>query len=453
LEQVRLFLYSRDAGLQERMLELLPGRRLDLVSDLGFIRDDYAADRSILIFDLDSRLDGLAQLRAVPPDLPLVVLADSGQARRLETEAPALRIVTKPALLELRRTIADLAPNGSVAGFHLPDLLGHSARLEEVKAIIQRVAGTDVTILVRGESGTGKELVARAIHEASLRRSKPYVTVLCPAIPEGLLESELFGYEKGSFTGAFRRQPGKFEIANHGTIFLDEIGDIPFGLQAKLLHVLQGGGIARVGGADQRVDVRIVAATNKDLELSVSQGTFREDLYYRLNVVSIHLPPLRERKDDIPVLVDAFLRKYHAQFNKDYQPLSETSLDPLLRYEWPGNIRELENLVKRVVIMGSEEMVLRSYFHEARRVPRTAQVPAPAAVAPAAEPQPAANAKATVLPRLKQIAKEATRKAEAEVILKTLEQTRWNRKAAARLLGISYKALLYKIRQCNLDNR
>lgn len=447
----RLFLYSHDTGIRERVVEILAGRRLDAVSDLSRLRQDGAAEGSILIFDLDPRLDGLTQLRAVPPEFSLIVLADPGQVRRLEADAPTLRVVTKPDLLELRRQIGVLAPNDALADLNLPDLLGHSSRLEEVKAIVQRVAGTDVTILVRGESGTGKELVARAIHEASLRRNKPYVTVLCPAIPEGLLESELFGYEKGSFTGAFRRQPGKFEIANHGTIFLDEIGDIPFSLQAKLLHVLQGGGIARVGGADQRVNVRIVAATNKDLELSVSEGTFREDLYYRLNVVSIHLPPLRERKEDIPVLVDAFLRKYNAQFNKDYQPLAQASLEPLTRYEWPGNIRELENLIKRIVIMGSEEMVLRSYFHEARRVPRAVQA-SPAAL-PTAEPQPVGSVKPPAVPRLKQIAKEATRKAEAEVILKTLEQTRWNRKAAARLLGVSYKALLYKIRQCNLDNR
>src|SRR5689334_3972734 len=196
-------------------------------------------------------------------------------------------------------------------------LFGHSQQMQEVRDLIERVSDTDVTVLIRGESGTGKELVARALHERSLRKDKPFVKVNCAALPTELLESELFGFEKGAFTGAIQHKPGKFEFANHGTMFLDEIGDMTMPLQAKLLQVLQDGEFARLGGkADVRVDVRLIAATNRDLEHAVLQGQFREDLYFRLNVVTITLPPLRDRREEIPVLTDYFLKKYSVQYNK-----------------------------------------------------------------------------------------------------------------------------------------
>ncbi|MFQ5949833.1 MAG: sigma-54 interaction domain-containing protein, partial [Nitrospiria bacterium] len=222
---------------------------------------------------------------------------------------------------------------------------------------MNRVAGTDVTVLIRGESGTGKELIARRIHEKSTRRGKPLIKVHCPAIPETLLESELFGYEKGSFTGAHRRRPGRFEFADGGTIFLDEIGDIPLELQAKLLQVLQEGEFARLGGTtDVRVNVRIIAATNKDLDKAIQGGTFREDLFYRLNVVNIYMLPLRDRKGDIPSLIQYFLDRFNRQFNKRVG-LSEDSVKLLLKYHWPGNVREMENTVKEMVILGNERQV------------------------------------------------------------------------------------------------
>jgi len=280
------------------------------------------------------------------------------------------------------------------------------------------------------------------------------VTVHCPAIPEGLLESELFGYEKGSFTGAFRRRPGKFEMANHGTIFLDEIGDIPFELQSKLLHVLQRGEFALLGGNELKVDVRILAATNKDLEKAVSEGAFREDLYYRLNVVSIFLPPLRERKEDIPLLIDCFLQKYNLQFNKEYKRLNAGTMQRLMHYSWPGNVRELENLIKRIVIMGHEEMIIQQYLNEPRAKINAKSVPimpTPVESKPPVPEKPQETGRHSSFLPLKHVAREAMKKAEGEAILKALEQTRWNRKAAARLLKISYKALLYKIRQCNLE--
>ncbi|HUK56122.1 MAG TPA: sigma-54 dependent transcriptional regulator [Nitrospiria bacterium] len=382
------------------------------------------------------------------------------------------KIVTKPFLpQELKTHILEafqesrgavLPPNDLVTpmpvsgqkGYHPQLLLESSHRMQEVRAVIDHVSNTNVTILIRGESGTGKELVARSLHECSNRSGKPFITVHCPAIPEGLLESELFGYEKGSFTGAFRRRPGKFEMANHGTIFLDEIGDIPFELQSKLLHVLQRGEFALLGGNEQKVDVRILAATNKDLEKAVAEGTFREDLYYRLNVVSISLPPLRDRKEDIPMLIECFLQKYNQQFNKACRQLGADIMQHLMNYDWPGNVRELENLVKRIVIMGQEEMIIHQYLKEGRNKINSKPVPD---LSNSAEPQPPAVERvkeaghlSAFLP-LKQVAREAMKKAEGEAILKALEQTRWNRKEAARLLKISYKALLYKIRQCNLE--
>lgn len=351
--------------------------------------------------------------------------------------------------------------------YHPRLLFGRSKVMEEIRAIIDQVAKSDVTVIIRGESGTGKELVARAIFQYSLRRDRPFVKVLCAAIPEGLLESELFGYEKGSFTGAYRRKPGKFEFANHGTIFLDEIGDLPLSLQAKLLQVLQDGEFTRLGGQEVKVDVRIVAATNKDLERAVSEGVFREDLFYRLNVVSIHLPALRQRKEDIPILTDFFLNRYNLQFNKKYQKISEETLGLFQEYDWPGNVRELENVIKRIVILESEVAAQkhigdwkkgwRQISPQDNRLP-TDGVAGKASLPDSADVPPLSSGTSSGEPseahplNLKKIAKEASRRAEGAIIRSVLDQTRWNRKQAAKILGISYKALLYKIRDCRLDH-
>ena len=243
-------------------------------------------------------------------------------------------------------------------------LFGHSERMEEVRDLIERVADTDVTVLIRGESGTGKELVARALCSSSLRRDKPFVKVNCAALPAELLESELFGFERGSFTGAIQHKPGKFEFANRGTMFLDEIGEMSFPLQAKLLQVLQDGEFSRIGGKhDVRVDVRIVAATNKNLEQAVADGQFREDLFFRLNVVCIRMPPLRERRDEIPVLCDYFLKKYSVHYNKPHHALTADTMRLLIEYDWPGNVRELENLIKRTVVLGTETAMRKESMH------------------------------------------------------------------------------------------
>jgi two-component system response regulator AtoC len=332
--------------------------------------------------------------------------------------------------------------------------------MAEIQDLIARVAETDVTVLVRGESGTGKELVARAVYGASPRRDKPFVKVNCAALPTELLESELFGFERGAFTGAIQGKPGKFEFANHGTMFLDEIGDMSVPLQAKLLQVLQDGEFSRLGGKhDVRVDVRVIAATNRDLERMVDDGAFREDLFFRLNVVSIQLPPLRERRDEIPALTDYFVKKYSVQYNKAPGEISPDTMRLFTDYEWPGNVRELENLIKRSVILGAEAPIRKEI---AQRIAASIHIPPasdgarPAAVAPAAAPASQAAAMAAAADEagnrsLKDISRTAAREAEREVIWRMLQRTRWNRKEAAANLGISYKALLYKIKENGLD--
>src|SRR5829696_1818098 len=271
-------------------------------------------------------------------------------------------------------------------------LLARNEKMREVLDLVDRVADTDVTVLIRGESGTGKELVARAIHGSSPRRDKPFVKVNCAALPSELLESELFGFERGAFTGAIQHKPGKFEFANHGTMFLDEISEMQPPLQSKLLQVLQDGEFARLGGRnDVRVDVRIVAATNRDLELAVADGQFREDLFYRLNVVCFTLPPLRQRRDEIPELAHLFLTQYCEHYNKPPQTFASHTMRLFAEYDWPGNVRELENLIKRAVILGSDESIRRELADAiAGRLLRSGPIPAlqsrQAAVAPPGAP-------------------------------------------------------------------
>ena len=313
-------------------------------------------------------------------------------------------------------------------------------KMQRIKEMIDRVANTDVTVLIQGESGTGKEVVARSIHLNSFRRDKPFVKVNCAALPSELLESELFGYEKGAFTGAYRQKLGKFELAHEGTIFLDEISEISLSLQSKLLQVLQDREFSRLGGKrDVRVDVRVLVATNKNIEEAIRQGKFREDLYYRLNVVNITLPPLRERKEEIPIFVEYFLNKFSKKFGRKLSPLSDRLMKAFLQYHWPGNVRELENMIQRIVVLGGEKAILEE-------------------LVPSVKNEVLPDPKRVILnkklwPSLKEVHREAMIKAESEVIAKALEMTNWNRKKAAGLLNISYKALLYKIKECGLDNK
>jgi two-component system, NtrC family, response regulator AtoC len=329
------------------------------------------------------------------------------------------------------------------------ELVGTGQQMREVRALIHRVADTDVTVLIRGESGTGKELVARAIHAASPRRQRTFVKVNCAALPSELLESELFGFERGAFTGAIQHKPGKFEFAHQGTMFLDEISEMKPALQSKLLQVLQDGEFARLGArADVKVDVRILTATNRDLESAVADGGFREDLYFRLNVVCITLPPLRQRRDEIPALTALFIERYCEHYNKPRLNLANDTRRLFEEHDWPGNVRELENLIKRAVVLGSDESLRRDL---ADAIAGRSVHPGPIPLLQPAAPLPVAAAPPPLTGSLKDIARQAARVAERELIYRTLQHTRWNRREAAEILGISYKALLYKIKEAELD--
>jgi two-component system response regulator AtoC len=315
--------------------------------------------------------------------------------------------------------------------------LWRSPRMRAVWEVVQQTTGADVTVLIGGETGTGKDLVARAIHHLSARRARPFVKVNCAAVPRELLESELFGHERGAFTGAHRTRIGTFEAANGGTVFFDEIGDLHPALQAKLLHVLQDGAFSRVGGRTTlKADVRVLAASNKDLERAVADGRFRDDLYYRLNVIQITIPPLRERSEEIPLLIDYFVHRYAALYNRPGFQLTRTALERLLRHRYPGNVRELENVVKRTIVLNDPDMV-RTSAHSGLAEGVVEAVPR-------ATPADALS--------LKLVARNAARAAEREVIEQVLRQTNWNRVRAAKILKISYRALLYKIKDSGLSH-
>jgi DNA-binding NtrC family response regulator len=319
-------------------------------------------------------------------------------------------------------------------------LIGDSPGMLQIKAVIEQVADSELTVLIRGESGTGKEIVARMLHSLSGRKSGPFVKVNCAAIPHELLEAELFGYEKGAFTGAHKTKPGRFEMANKGTIFLDEIGDMPLELQSKLLQVLEQYEFMRVGGVKTiKVDTRIVCATNRDLERALKDGTIREDLFYRLNEVTLSLPPLRERREDIPFLIEHFLQRYYSDYKKDYRPLSSTTMELLQNFDWPGNVRQLENIVKQIVVREDENVV----FDTIKR-----QSSEPAFVSVSIDSASEGRGFS-----LKKRVGAAVAAEERALISDALNRTNWNRRKAAQLLDISYRSLLYKIKEYQIGQQ
>ena len=365
---------------------------------------------------------------------------------------------------------ADDGPDGDVPSW------GVGAAMRNVVALVERVADSDVGVLLTGESGVGKEVVSREIHRRSSRRARPFVKVNCAALPGDLLESELFGHERGSFTGAQATRVGKFEFASNGTILLDEIGEVPAPLQAKLLHVLQDREFTKVGSnRPVPAEARVIAATNRDLQQMVANGLFREDLYYRLQVIEVRIPPLRERPDEIPILTDFFLRRYSARYGKPVKAPSAQLRDALQQHLWPGNIRELENTIKRLVILQDEQLAFEELRRPTRRptlvpsLPRAAAIesvasappeppselvavaaPAPAAVV-AQSPSPSAEATGGADINLLDVARAAATSAERDAIASALERFRWNRRKAARSLGVSYKTLLNKMKSCGIS--
>jgi two-component system response regulator AtoC len=326
--------------------------------------------------------------------------------------------------------------------------------MRRLNAMVDRVSASDVTVLICGESGVGKEIVARTVHARSRRCDGPFVKVNCAALPLDLLESELFGYERGAFTGANHQKPGKFELAEMGTIFLDEIGEMPLALQAKLLQVLQDREFCRLGSRhDIRVNVRVLAASNRDLAREVLRGGFREDLFYRLNVVNIRVPPLRDRREEISVLVDHFLERYSQEHSCPRPHVSALTLERLTQYAWPGNVRELENVVKRMVVLGSEHVVDDLDDLE-RSLALEPHPPAPAPIAGAPTERGGAEFElGPQMPGLKELARQAAQRAERRAMKMVLDEVRWRRVEAAQRLRISYKTLLEKIKYYELERR
>ena len=391
-------------------------------------------------------LETLEKMREVRPNLKVVMLSCVSDTRKV---VQAIRLgaqdyLTKPFnkaeldgvlrhCFQNQQTLEDACAEAEPLGDDLY-FVAASPAMRRIRTQVAQVAKVDVPVLMLGESGTGKEVVARLIHKMSARAHRTFLKVNCAAVPADLLESELFGYEPGAFTGANRAKPGKFELCNKGTILLDEIGEMPPLLQAKLLHVLQDQTFSRLGGRSTiSVDVRILAATNIDVQAALANRKLREDLYYRLNAFTLQIPPLRERKEEVPLLLRHFMTRVAERYGRPPLPFSPSLLESCLKHNWPGNVRELENFVKRYLILGDEAQVTRELQPEA----------APADSAPKAQDAHPGG--------LKSLVRGLKDEAEAEAIARTLEQTNWNRKEAARILNISYKALLYKTRQYGIE--
>jgi two-component system response regulator AtoC len=428
---------------------------------LEMLRDHHI---DLVITDLKMpRRDGMELLRAaleLDAELPVVMITAHGT---VDTAVEALKTgafdyVTKPfdqneVRTIVRKALATRALSARDVSRSVPGdseyrwgIIGKSPGIQEVCTVLEKVADTPTTVLVTGESGTGKEVVARALHHGSSRRDKPFIKVNCAAIPKDLVESELFGYERGAFTGAVGSKPGRFELANGGTLFLDEIGSIPVEMQVKLLRALQESEFERVGGVKTlRVDVRVVAATNSDLKKEIGSGTFREDLYYRLNVVPIRLPPLREREGDVALLVQHFLDKFNDRLKKHIRGIETSALSVLQRHGWPGNIRELENVIERAVLFCDAELLREDDLSPEVRSPGTT----PRATTPS-EPSLTSDAGGD---GLKQQVKAAMSRLERELIIKALDQTGGNVTHAARLLKISRKGLQLKMKELGLRER
>ena len=355
--------------------------------------------------------------------MPGLVLRVHSEVVFEEKKGYPMPMTTSP-VSSLVQSLGEIPPESIV--------FGRSEAMLALRERLDKVACANVPVLIQGESGTGKDIIARMIHSRSPWKGGPFVKVNCPAIPGTLLESELFGYEKGAFTGAYGSKPGRVEMAHRGTLFLDEISELDLGLQSKLLQLLQDGQFCRIGAQeDKRVEVRVVCATNRQLEVEIESGTFRQDLFYRINVVNLRMPALRERRGDIEDLANYFLEYYNRKYNCRAKAISSDLMGVLQKYHWPGNIRELENLVKRYVILGNEEVISsdlvsreQEYFN------------------------PDINLDGPI--SLKKLTRQAVRELERKIILKVLQANHWNRKQAARALSISYRALLYKIRDAGL---
>lgn len=446
-------------GIRSYLFSLLKGWGYDveLVSS-GEQAIEFIEERGLpglVLLDLllpgMSGFETLRQMRKIEEMLPIVILSVVSRVPIIvdSMKAGAADFISKPFEEdELQRIVARLLPlieYSDVSGTEktgAQEYIWDSPSMVEIRNVIEQISDTDVTVLIQGESGVGKEVVARSIHNLSSRKETTFVKVNCAALPEDLLESELFGYEKGAFTGANARKIGKFEVADGGTIFLDEIGEMSPALQAKLLQVLQDRSFSRLGGNREiSVDIRIVCATHRTLTEMVLRNTFRKDLYFRLNVVSILIPPLRDQREMIPKLIESFLSRYKVEYRRPHYQISEQLMRSFSDHSFPGNIRELENMIKRTIVLASEESVLTELSKKAR-FRRGRQDEFRALLEEVEESAGAIS--------LREVSRLASLQVEREAIDTALHQTGWNRKQAAQLLGVSYKTLLQKIRDCEL---
>jgi two-component system, NtrC family, response regulator AtoC len=451
----RLFVLDSNLAVLEYLREVLSAQySLSLFSDENSLLHQCANGPEphlvLLAWEsIEQSLPILSHIRASLPDVRIIILSCSAEVKNLEivTRIGSRGVVLKPFVdgnleiaIEEHLACVDRATSAEPQEIRLDDshsFVWSNKRMRELQAQASLVAKSDIPVLIMGESGTGKEILAMYTHKMSHRSERMFLKVNCAAMPADLLESELFGYEQGAFTGAIKSKPGKFEVCTGGTIFLDEIGEMPAILQAKLLQVLQDGTFSRLGSrAPMKVDVRVIAATNINMKAAIAQKSFREDLYYRLNGFSLVIPPLRDRRDEIPILANHFARKGASKYGSKPLTLSHNLLDALSRYSWPGNSRELEHVINRYLILGDEMAIL-------------------ADLSPFSNLHAEANASQDQVKGagLKQLVRSLKGDAEASAIERILEGNGWNRKAAANELQISYKALLYKIKQYDLAPR
>jgi two-component system response regulator AtoC len=446
-----------DAGLQQYVRTVfnrdqysvtICGTGAEGLAKLQHLRPDLVL-LDLFLHESDG-MEVLRQIKTAAPTLKVLVLSCSHDSRFSVNamRAGARDVLLKPfqraELLELVEQV--LGPHDAMAEPNQIRLdeqsmfIFASQCMREIRYQCSLVARVDIPVLVLGDSGTGKEVLAKYIHKTSPRSNRMFLKVNCAAMPGDLLESELFGYEQGAFTGANRSKPGKFELCNHGTIFLDEIGEMPPSLQAKLLHVLQDGTFSRLGGRNPvKVDVRVIAATNIDIKAAIAQKKFREDLFYRLNGFTLSLPPLRKRKEEIPIVLQYFVARLADEFGREAPPISDQLIQACMEYHWPGNLRELENFVKRYIVLGDEGHMIAELLNSS---PTTSMSSRPTSSSSSSLPNAG---------DLKKLVRGLKEDAELEAIARALDKTNWNRKQAAAELRISYKALLYKIKQYGIQ--